>query len=187
MNMLRPHLQWMLVCCLLATLSGCSVLDRIQTCNFACKPNCGPNLASDHTCEQCSQGTPELAPIEGIPVDTAISQAMHAGQVIPEFEEIAKLHEQLDKMSANDASMQEQLALMDRKNQHHAEERQRLAESINELSSQLSRMESTLENHKIAIDGIESSLVNQHNIYETVLTSVEEQLGAMLDEGDGQE
>ena len=165
---------WLLCLC---GFTGCSMLDRIQNCNFACRSPGQPNLAQAHAgAEPCE--------IDGVTAPEFSGQEAVQAMQMAHMDQMKAIQQQLDAMSAREDSLQEQLAMLDKKMEKQMEERQPVFDDVERMSRLIEGMQDALENHDAALGGIESHLVDQHANYETLLTGLEQQLGDILAEYD---
>lgn len=156
----------------LCIVSGCSTLSRIQNCNQACPTPGAPNPAQLSAEE-------EFYHDEGIAVASATEPSLQAIEMVHR-EDMQVVEKEMKELTAQYESLQEQLAMLDKKMEKQAEERKSVYDNVSRMSELIESMQTALENHESALGGIESHLVDQHAQYETLLTGLERQLTDIL-------
>lgn len=167
----RNIITWTGFVLIALTLPGCAAVRCFPNNNM-----CSKNV-NGHCNHVCNDG-PEFASVaEAIPQPHPV-EAMQ----VAHWEELSTVQEQLATLAQADASLQEQLALLDSNAEQQRQDRQVTEKRIEEIASKMSAMRSELTNYKDDIQGMESSLMQQREEHEQVLASVERQLLEVLRE-----
>lgn len=159
------------ICLFASSFTGCAVLKRFPH-NYMCPPKDRDNCKQ--ACETCDNHEPHLA--EAFPPEhSEVMQTAH-------WEELSTMQEQLDSFAAKDASLQEQLALLDKNAEQQRMESEGRKKEIQALASQLVAIRNEIESQRSLLEQVEAGLTQQQAKHEEVLASVEQQLIEVLRE-----
>ena len=174
------RLKTCIVCVmLLPFFGGCALMKQIQSSNSACDIKCNGSNSTCRSpdCERCSNS--HLSSVDGHHVNEA---SEFAGESAGNIGQLVEIHETLNALASKQDSLQEQLAMMDRKTEKNMEQQEGVVEIVDDLTKQVAYMKGELANQDVEIDGIETNLNRHHNMYDSALISIEKTLGSALED-----